>query len=719
METPRRTRRRPTVTMKLVLLAGVVFIVILTAGLIIVPGYYTYRRNLDDIVVGLNKRIAGDIARVVDDLLTRAERTRDTVHNALKYRLIDTRDKGECQRLFLFLLAQNDSFFTVGIGRPDGRFIAALRQPEANTITLEERVWDPARKTADYRIERYADNRYGLRLLDTKTKEQPYYAPGRLWYRLATENPGKGVWTEPYVFASSKKLGVGTSITLHHGDEFRGVVLVDIELAQISSYLARMDVARNGTVFIVDRGRKLVAFPQTAQLRGVEGDRDAQRGLADATHPLLRIAHRSLRAEDVDVAAVDGMKRLRYRDADGEWYRVTLAPVGRMEWIVGTVIPERDFTGVIERNMENLRMLLPALLLASALTAMIFATVLIAWPLRRLTRRVLQLKELYVDPGRPVASSIREIQQMSDAIWGMETALQSFKRYVPADLVRELLHEGRAATLGTQKRELTILQTSIDRFESLFDVVDSDRLTAQFSTYLEEVTRVLMDAGATVDKYIGDKVQVFWNAPLDAKDHERRACAAALECQRRIAELNAQWTARGSVAFHTRIGIHTGPALVGNIGTSERMSYSLIGDSVNRAVHLTGLNRQYGTRILIGAETCARVAEAFLVRPVDRLREQEDDEGVVFYELVGPLEDELSSDAALLCREFRMGFRAYWERDYREALRIFLELSERFPDDQATQLYIEKCRAFEQRSSGRNWDLLVRMKREYTDRPDR
>ncbi len=132
--------------------------------------------------------------------------------------------------------------------------------------------------------------------------------------------------------------------------------------------------------------------------------------------------------------------------------------------------------------------------------------------------------------------------------------------------------------------------------------------------YLAEMTSVVFDHGGTVDKFIGDSVMAFWNAPLDDAEHARYACESALAMQVALQKLNARWTEEGMATQRMRIGINTGPVSVGNMGTRQRFAYTAVGDSVNLAARLEPLNDEYGTRICVSQATVDAAGSGFLVR---------------------------------------------------------------------------------------------------------
>jgi adenylate cyclase len=399
---------------------------------------------------------------------------------------------------------------------------------------------------------------------------------------------------------------------------------------------------------------------------------------------------------------------------------VTAAPLDTMDWILCTVVPASDFFGYIYTSTRLMLLAVAALVVIATLVSLLVSSYILSGPIGRLTRKIERLARLRLDDTPYERSSIREIQEISDSIQRMEVALASFRKYVPADLVSDLLAKGRAATLSWEERDLSVIYTDIHRFRRQTRDLSPEEINVQFRAYLEAVTASVVENGGTVDKYMGDRVLAFWGAPDEMPDHPVHACRAALACRRRIAELNAAWEKEGRPVLPTTIGVNSGRMLVGNMGTEHRMSYSVIGDAVDLALRFAVSGQQFGLPILAGQTTREAVGDAFLFRPIDMLGGGEESAGEegggsVVFELAGLPTDDFYEEKNFLCSEFRIAFRAYQEHDFKAALRKFMEIRQRFPDDGPTQVYIDRCSRLRKESPGPNWEALVRTDSEIFD----
>mgnify|MGYP001155198211 CR=1 FL=1 len=185
----------------------------------------------------------------------------------------------------------------------------------------------------------------------------------------------------------------------------------------------------------------------------------------------------------------------------------------------------------------------------------------------------------------------REIDRMEDALASMESGLNSFTKYVPRDVVRVLQRDKSEARMGVVTTPLTVFFSDVAGFTTITEMMQPEDLVDLISQYLHEMSKVILDSGGLVDKYIGDAVMAFWNAPLPIKNHAIVGCQAALRSQQRLRELQDGWAARGYPPLMSRIGLNSGNAHVGNIGSPDRMAFTAIGEEVSLAATLEELNK--------------------------------------------------------------------------------------------------------------------------------
>ncbi len=234
---------------------------------------------------------------------------------------------------------------------------------------------------------------------------------------------------------------------------------------------------------------------------------------------------------------------------------------------------------------------------------------------------------------------------------------KAFSSYVSPDLVKQIEKDPDKLVLGGEQRELSILFSDIRGFTTVSESLTPPELVKLLNEYLSPMTRIVLDERGTLDKFIGDAVMALFNAPLDVPDHATRACSAAVRMLDELKELNDDFAARGMHMLDIGVGINTGPAVVGNMGADIRFDYTAIGDSVNLASRLEGLNKYYGSHILVSEDTRRQVGDSrFTFREVDRVKVKGKQLPVVMYEL-------MISNAGILPR-FESALEKYRSRDF-------------------------------------------------------
>ena len=275
----------------------------------------------------------------------------------------------------------------------------------------------------------------------------------------------------------------------------------------------------------------------------------------------------------------------------------------------------------------------------------------------------------------------------------LQTALAAV---IPPDVARAIARNPARLHLGGERREITVLFADLRGFTRFAEGVEPEVLSHVMTEYLDAMTGVIFAHGGTVDKFIGDAVMAFWNAPLDDADHAQHAAIAAIEMQAALAQLGDRWQARGLSRQRMRIGIHTGPASVGNMGSSRRFAYTALGDAVNVAARLEPLNDEFGTDVCLSERTLAAAGgrQALLARPLGPVVLKGRRQAVAVFELLGR-----AHDAALVARFrpvlalYERGLAAYRAGDVEAAASLFREAERAAPAgvDEPSARYLRLC----------------------------
>jgi adenylate cyclase len=262
----------------------------------------------------------------------------------------------------------------------------------------------------------------------------------------------------------------------------------------------------------------------------------------------------------------------------------------------------------------------------------------------------------------------------------------AFQQYLhPAVIDRLVLHP-ESLKLGGETRELSIYFSDIQGFTSISEVLTPEQLTALLNDYLTAMTDIVMEEGGTVDKYEGDAVIAFWNAPLDLPEHPICAVRSALRCKRKLGEMRPAFRARVGRDLFMRAGINTGPVVVGNMGSHQRFNYTFLGDAGNLASRLEGINKQFGTYVMMSEATAARVGSAFPSREISRVRVVGKATPVRVFEPM--FADDYEAGAAVF-GVFGKGLQAWYAGAFQDALAILEPIADR---DAPARAYIQDCR---------------------------
>jgi adenylate cyclase len=490
--------------------------------------------------------------------------------------------------------------------------------------------------------------------------------------------------------------------------DFAGVVAVVVELERLSRFLAGLQVAKTGTVVLLDRNSRVVASAASAALKRQRKGEMPNLDTLARDHPMLASVDALLQGGEVSLADLRDTRQLQIiGPADGKSYFVTFSPLNFSDWVVATVIPASDFLASIERNAMTLLAALAALTVIVAAIAILLANRLVVAPLLRIAGQLKHIEDFHLDRVIRLASPLRELDDLSGVLVQMSRGLASFQKYMPTELVRTLVSQGVEARPGGHQQTLTVMFTDVAGFTGISEEL-GDRVVAVLAEYLEAVSTAVLNHGGTIDKFIGDGVMAFWGAPAPSERHAVDACAAALQCQRLLALQRAAAERCGGTPLRMRIGINTGRMLVGNIGSSERLDYTVIGDPVNIASRLEALGKIYGVEIVIGEDTRIAAGDAIIARRLERVFVYGRTEGLAIYELLGMAES-AGAEVPEWVGSYEAGLAAYEDRSWSEAIKLLeTAVASRSGADRASEILLERCRTYLADPPPDGWTLMPR-----------
>jgi len=437
-----------------------------------------------------------------------------------------------------------------------------------------------------------------------------YDARKRGWYRDTTQTD-RPLVSSPYASFSIGTPMITLSAPLH--GHVRGVIAADLKLDNFSDLVYAQRPGEHGTAIIFDSFGVLIAHPEFARL--VEYTR------THSSHPQLP------EIGEIRSGLIGGVMQKwdggdRYeggiRGEDGRDYLFRLRKFSEGDEFTGyslLLAAEDDFA----QNVRTLQIrgIIIALIAGGCFVpgVWIFGSRM-STSLKRITAQAKNLRILAEPDDTPVTSRVSEIDELGTTMAIAQRSIWSFARFVPKDIVKGIINSSISTELGGARREVTILFTDVTNFTGIAEAADPDSLMHQISRHFAALTEAFHAEGGTVDKFIGDSAMVFWNAPHLQPDHVERACRAALAAKAASDALNTQFEAERLPPFAIRVGIHFGEAVVGNVGSADRMNYTALGNSVNLAARLEGLNKEYGTAILVSEAVRDRVEHRFRFRDI-------------------------------------------------------------------------------------------------------
>lgn len=595
-------------------------------------------------------------------------------------------------RQFASALRRYPSIAALFVGYADGRFLyaghpqtftpaqrAAYGVPDGDWIILRVIEGSGAERRDTWWFERPDGT-----VSERRSRSIDYDPRTRPWYVDALA-AGKPVLTDPYRFAPADVLGVSAGIPM--GSE--GVIGFDFTFATLSTLIGDYRITPNSIIAIASESGSIFMESEACRL-----ERTQCLSGEDEVRAAMRLA----------VAQYAGGRIERDVELAGRHYRLlvhTMPPVLGRRYIIVAAVP------FVELAADSHALMVRAGTAAVVAVALaVIAVLLAAWVLSRSIARIAlkteRIRQLDFSDSTPVDSRIREIVQLSESIERMRGGLEVFGRYVSKTLVHQIMRSPETAGVGGIRRDITVMFSDIEGFSRLSESMEPELLTSRLSRYFDVLGAAITANRGTIDKYIGDSIMAFWNAPEADDDHIANAVRATLQAAAAGDRLSRKWRSRGRPGFRTRFGLHTGPAVVGNVGARERMNYTLVGAVANQASRLEGLNKVYGTGILASGEVAGPTADRFVWRFVDRVVAAGTTEPHEVHEPLGGLET--AAEHAGFLAAWRQAQAAYAAGGFAEARADFEAAAALRPEDPACRVFIARCRRFEDEGAPAGWD---------------
>ena len=616
----------------------------------------------------------------------------------------------------IFIGYATGDFFLVRVVRDEQHAVALKLRSDTRFIVQSIEHTDITRATPGS-INANSNGRFiyfdqNLKLIsqnDRPDYAKAYDARTRGWYKSAVAT-NELVTSAPYVFFTDGKLGKTLSIKSPDG---QSVVGVDITLDTLNDIIKSKRITPGTHSAIVNDEGFVIALDYEKKLTSsVASDNRPPEPSASAHSStdstlqttLTTVQLKDLRAMNVPILST-AMSVFHKRDnakpvlenftVDSIAWRTSISPLN-VEGVYPLYLLIASPDHELLANSHEIRRRGIFLAIIISLCSLPIGYLLISRPLKKLTNSIQGMMEFGEHSAAIKTSFITELSTLGLAINRLRQTILAFTSYAPRDLVRDLVKSGAGIQVGGESRYLTILFTDLKDFSALSETTPSQELLQRVSLYLELMTLAIKEEQGTVDKFIGDAVMAFWGAPVLDQDHAYHACVAAFKGQRRMVTLNARLIAENKPPLTVRIGIHTDAVLVGNIGSMERLSYTVMGDGVNIASRLEGINKNYGTKICVSQAVYKAAGERLWLRPIDKIRVKGRESEFLIYELLGVRDGSSETQATeteqALCKVTERAYAFYSAKRYTEALCAYQELVDRY-DDALAKVMIAQCQA--------------------------
>ncbi len=500
-----------------------------------------------------------------------------------------------------------------------------------------------------------------------------YFPTQRPWFSGALKSE-KNNWIAINVFSEYLGLQMTAAERIELNQKIMGVVAVDVSVDIIRDYLESSKVSKNSVIVIVDQAGKVLSVKSQSALM----HKETLPSITELQNPLLATAYQLFKSNKKNYFTF----KLNHTEYIAIF--VPYALNGNNVWEIGTIAPISDFIGKSKQQHQEI-LLFSFIMLLIGLGFVLLFSYKISKPIMQLADETLTLKQLDFSKPTIIKTHIHEIQVLTDAFNAAKNVLSSFAKYIPKVLIEKLMQLGTIAQVGGERKEISVLFSDIRDFTTIAEKIPPETLMLHLADYLNAVSAIIHHYQGNIDKFIGDAVMAFWGAPLDDAQHVQHSCMTALSCAHQINKMNEQWKKQGKPVFYTRFGLNTGVAVVGNMGSSDRLNYTAVGDVVNLALRLEDINKIYGTQIMVSEAVHHACHKEFLFRPVDVVKVKGKIKSTAIYELIaaktGPEELIATPKQIELCELTFAAYEAFQSGEREKAMQIFKMILEKFPDD--------------------------------------
>lgn len=579
-----------------------IFTALLTASFSIIILYNYYKTSAD--IYKLSDTVNREIRKsIIDKTVAKLDYIATNIKILSKINesdnILDKKD--DALKIMWEQLFSDETIASIFIADEQSNFVQVRRHPLYSTRVVE--------KYGDTRMEVWENKSKDFTTEAIETYPSTYDPITRDWYKNAN-GKDEFYWSNPYIFSSTGKTGITISYPYinSYGTKIK-VTAADITLDDLSKLLKNEAKLVNGDLIMIGENDDIIATSFYDEIKDQ----------ADGKILNLKDLPPKLYGGFKEMTSSNEIDKGEFVDKNGVEYIYAIEQFPNLfhkKWKLITFV-KKDVLLENVRNTINKMLLISFLIMIFFLGLILYISKIISRPIVNLSKQIYQLKDMNLEIGISANSKINEIKTAQEAMISLKNGLKSFKKYMPSELVNILIKTNQVAKIGGGEKNLAIMFTDIENFTTISETMSPQDLMEHLSNYLSELVPIITEHQGTVDKYIGDAILAFWGAPLHIEEPCLYAVETAIDIQNKLKILNEQWVKDGKPAFKTRVGIHFGATLVGNIGSHDRLNYTIIGDSVNIASRIEGINKEYGTNILISQEVNEHIKERINTKYVD------------------------------------------------------------------------------------------------------
>ncbi|KAL9649356.1 hypothetical protein ABK040_016183 [Willaertia magna] len=569
---------------------------------------------------------------------------------------------------------------------------------------------------------------YTVNLSDEK-REYEFSLSSMIWWTIPFVNK-KAQWSEIYATSQNVTWLTAYYPSLTKSGDLDFVVTADYAIPELRKFLKTIRISDNSFVYLIESSSSNMIASSVEHDTLYNYDRTyspykiRKLKLSQSSIPEVALIGKDLEKKyGTDLKTKNIVKNEKYF-ANGKGYILAVSDFKDsygLDWKILIMISLEDFMGPIN-TLRNVVLIVDAVVLVGSVILSVLLGNFITVPLDKLGKEMNKIRQAKHVKFNKYTGIFYEVQVLQKHFSTMTNALDGFMKYVPVEIVSSFIQGDESSfELGVSPRKMAVLFSDIKNFTTICETLHPNQLISILGKYFELTSAAVYRNRGVLDKYIGDSLMALFGAPEYYEEYDLFCCHGAFEIQLALKEYNQSLSLQGLPTLYTRVGCASGEILVGNIGSTYRYSYTVLGDNVNLASRLEALNKQYGTNIMISESCYNSVKDDFLLRFIDTVAVKGKSKGIRVYQIVArkSLPKRVINDSTSLpkdidsygitpeleryCDWYNNIMNLYLKKKFNEAEEEFSEFAKQFSGDYAAQVMAERCREFKRSPPPSDW----------------